>query len=204
MLTGDNRTTAAYVAMALGIDDFQAELLPEDKVRLVNQTRQEVRRRAAPGALALTPRGAARIARGVGVIGDGVNDAPALAAADVSIAIGSIGSDAALESADIVLLNDNLLVIPWAVRLSRRTRAIVLFNIALALTIIAGMGLATLIGSRLGWNVPLSVAVLAHEGGTLLVVANSLRLLLIPAPRAVGGDALEEVPDLEPAAIAAT
>jgi Cd2+/Zn2+-exporting ATPase len=161
MLTGDNRVTAAQVAGQLGIDQWEAELLPEDKVRTVESLKRTLPR-----------------ARGVGVIGDGVNDAPALAAADASIAIGSIGSDAALESADIVLLNDDLTVIPWAVRLARRTRAIIAFNLALALSVIAGMGAAVLVGSRIGRDVPLPIAVLAHEGGTLLVVMNSLRLLM--------------------------
>lgn len=170
MLTGDNPITAAHVAKLLGIDQWDAELLPEDKVRLLEEMKRETA--ARPGTKP----------RGVGVIGDGVNDAPALAAADVSIAIGSIGSDAALESADIVLLNDDLLVIPWAVRLARRTRAVVTFNIVLALGIIAGMATAVLVGSRTGWDVPLPIAVLAHEGGTLLVVLNSLRLLVSRRP----------------------
>ncbi len=168
MLTGDNRVTAAHVANAVGIDQWDAELLPEDKVRFVEAMKRE--RRSQPGRR-----------RAVGVIGDGVNDAPALAAADASIAIGSIGSDAALESADIVLLGDDLTAVPWAVRLARRARAIVLFNILLAGGIIVAMAIATLVGSRLGRPVPLPIAVLAHEGGTLLVVANSLRLLLAPA-----------------------
>jgi Cd2+/Zn2+-exporting ATPase len=195
MLTGDNRATAGHVAAQLGIDSYAAELLPEVKVRFL----------AALTGAARAPAGGGGRARGVGVIGDGVNDAPALAAADVSVAIGSIGSDAALESADIVLLNDNLLVIPWAVRLARLTRGIIVFNIALALAVIAGMGVATLIGSRTGWDVPLSVAVLAHEGGTLLVVANSLRLLLAATPRSASGAALEDsfAAEPEPAAAAA-
>jgi Cd2+/Zn2+-exporting ATPase len=170
MLTGDNPVTAAHVAKLLGIDQIDAELLPEGKVRLLEELKHQTAARTGTKL------------RGVGVIGDGVNDAPALAAADVSIAIGSIGSDAALESADIVLLNDDLLVIPWAVRLARRTRAVVLFNIILALSIIGGMAAAVVIGSRTGWNVPLPIAVLAHEGGTLLVVLNSLRLLVSRKP----------------------
>jgi Zn2+/Cd2+-exporting ATPase len=187
MLTGDNRITAGQIAGQLGIDQWEAELLPEDKVRIMQALRQERRTSALPaGPLAtlatLTPTGARRVARGVGVIGDGVNDAPALAAADVSIAIGSIGSDAALESADIVLLNEDLTAIPWAVQLSRRTRAIVLFNIILALSVIVLMGVATLVLSHAGWLMPLWAAVLAHEGGTLLVVLNSLRLLGARAP----------------------
>jgi len=174
MLTGDNSVTAAYVAGQLGIDQWDAELLPEDKVRIVEEMKAAAHQHGSGSA--------AKHKRGVGVIGDGVNDAPALAAADVSIAIGSIGSDAALESADIVLLNDDLMVVPWAVRLARRARGIVMFNIALALSIIGGMGLAVLIGSRVGWDIPLPIAVLAHEGGTLLVVLNSLRLLLMAQP----------------------
>ena len=163
MLTGDNETTAAYVAQRVGVDAFDAGLLPADKVRIV----QEMKAAADPP----TP---------VAVVGDGVNDAPALAAADVSIAIGSVGSDAALESADIVLLGDDLMAVPWAIRLARRARGIVAFNLAVALAVIAFMAGITLAGSLMGYRLPLPVAVLAHEGGTLLVVLNSLRLLLTP------------------------
>lgn len=159
MLTGDNRVTAELVATELGLDAWDAELLPEDKLTRVKATRP-------------SKTGAA-----VGVIGDGVNDAPALAAADVSIAIGSIGSDAALESADIVLLSDDLGEVPWAVRLARRVRRTIRANLVIALSVIVVMGLFTLVGSALGAPVPLGVGVLAHEGGTLLVVANSLLIL---------------------------
>ncbi|MCC6660839.1 MAG: cation-translocating P-type ATPase [Phycisphaerales bacterium] len=165
MLTGDNAITARTIAQRTGVDAFDAELLPQDKVRIV----QEMKHAATPP----TP---------VAVVGDGVNDAPALAAADVSIAIGSIGSDAALESADIVLLNDDLLTVPWAIRLARHARSVVAFNLAVALGTIAFMAGITLAGSLLGYRVPLSIAVLTHEGGTLLVVLNSLRLLLVPGP----------------------
>ena len=163
MLTGDNRATARAVADSLGLDRFHAELLPQDKVDAVAAIRKEIR--------ALDPRA------GVGVIGDGVNDAPALAAADVSIAIGSIGSEAALESADIVLLSDDLAVIPWAVALARRTRRTIHLNLSFALGAIVVMAVATLVGSRVGYRLPLWMGVLGHEGGTLLVVANSLLLL---------------------------
>jgi Cd2+/Zn2+-exporting ATPase len=173
MLTGDNRTTAAFVAKELGLDEFEAELMPADKLRLV----QEIKDR-------LAAEGAGRKKGGVAVIGDGVNDAPALAAADVSIAIGSIGSDAALESADIVLLNDDLSAVGWAMALARRARRTVTVNLAFALSVIFVMGVTTLVGSAIGRRVPLGVGVLAHEGGTLLVVANSLRLLIGPAFRA--------------------
>lgn len=171
MLTGDNRGTAAAVAESLGLDEFRAELLPQDKVDAVQGLK------SASG-----PRGSRRA---VGVIGDGVNDAPALAAADVAIAIGSIGSDAALESADIVLLADDLGVIPWAVRLARRTRRTILLNLTFALSAIGIMAIATLVGSRTGYPLPLWMGVLGHEGGTLLVVANSLLLLAARASAAV-------------------
>ncbi|HMN40982.1 MAG TPA: cation-translocating P-type ATPase [Phycisphaerales bacterium] len=168
MLTGDNKATAAAVAESLDLDRFHAECLPEDKLRLVGELRDEIRTTRKRG--------------GVGVIGDGVNDAPALAAADVSIAIGSIGSDAALESADIVLLSDDLGVVPWAVGLARRARRTIRLNLAVALGAIAVMAVATLVGPGLGHPLPLWLGVLGHEGGTLLVVANSLLLLAYRSP----------------------
>lgn len=166
MLTGDNRLTAQRVAELLELDQFDAELMPQDKLAAVAQMKLQQKERAR-GA---TP-------RGVAFIGDGVNDAPALAAADLGIAIGSIGSDAALESADIVLLSDELTAVPWAVRLARAARRTVLANLTLAVSIIVLMAIATLAGSYFNKPIPLSLGVLAHEGGTLLVVANSLRLL---------------------------
>jgi Zn2+/Cd2+-exporting ATPase len=167
MLTGDNRSTAFAVANQLGLDRFEAELLPEDKVRLIHEIKATAR--ASGGARA-----------GAGVIGDGVNDAPALAAADVSMAIGSIGSDAALESADIVLLSDDLRSVPWAVGLARRTTRTIAINLLLALGAIVVMAIITLVGSRTGHQVPLWMGVLTHEGGTILVVAHSLLLLGYP------------------------
>ena len=165
MLTGDADAAAERIATSLGLDAWDASLKPEDKVRLVEATREVIR--------AESPRA------GVGFVGDGVNDAPALAAADVSIAIGTIGSDAAMESADIVLLSDDLRRVPWAIDLTRRCRAVILVNLTLALTVIVVMSLATLIGSLINRPVPLGLGVLAHEGGTVLVVANSLRLLVL-------------------------
>lgn len=163
MLTGDNRVTAARVAKSLGLDEFEAELMPADKVQQVKELKARVH--------------AERPKAGVAVIGDGVNDAPALAAADASIAIGSIGTAAALESADSVLLSSSLSTIPWAIELARQCRRTIAVNFAFALSVITLMGIATLIGSRIGLRVPMSLGVVAHEGGTLLVVANSLRLL---------------------------
>jgi Cd2+/Zn2+-exporting ATPase len=184
MLTGDNRVTARRVAEALGLDRWDAELLPQDKVAAV----EEMKRGARAG--------------GVGVIGDGVNDAPALATSDVSIAIGSIGSDAALESADIVLLRDDLTAVAWAVRLARRARRTIKINFTIALGAIVVMATAALVGSRTGWTMPMWMAVLGHEGGTLLVVLNSLRLLLTPADAvAAHAEAEQAAPD---SALAAT
>lgn len=173
MLTGDNSATAKSVADSLGIDRWTAEMLPKDKVDAVAALKAEVRADASR----------ARGRRAVGVIGDGVNDAPALSAADVSIGIGSIGSDAALESADIVLLSDDLSVVPWALGLARRARATITINLVFALSAIAIMAIAVLAGSRLGWDPPLWMGVLGHEGGTLLVVANSLLILAARGPR---------------------
>jgi Cd2+/Zn2+-exporting ATPase len=163
MLTGDNRVTAARVAESLRLDGFDAELLPQDKL----------------DAVAEMKRAGVRVA----VIGDGVNDAPALAAADVAVGIGTIGTAAALESSDVVLLSDNLATIPWAIRLARRARRTVKLNMVFAVSVIGLMAVATLVGSIVGKVVPLSFGVLAHEGGTLLVVLNSLLLLGYGGPQ---------------------
>ncbi|MBK7406321.1 MAG: cation-translocating P-type ATPase [Phycisphaerales bacterium] len=163
MLTGDDEVVAKRVAEELGLDAYDASLLPEQKVAAVEAMKREHAGRSTRS--------------GIAVIGDGVNDAPALAAADVSIAVGSIGSDAALESADIVLLSDDLTRVPWALRLARATRKTVAVNLVFALSVIVVMGLVVVIGSRTGLKVPMAVGVLAHEGGTVAVVLNSIRLL---------------------------
>lgn len=162
MLTGDDEIVARRIAEELGLDAYDAQLLPEQKVAAVEAMKRE-------------RRGGRR--RGVAVIGDGVNDAPALAAADVSIAVGSIGSDAALESADIVLLSEDLARVPWALRLARETRRTVAVNILFAATVIGAMGVVVVVGSLLGVRVPMALGVVAHEGGTVAVVLNSIRLL---------------------------
>lgn len=169
MLTGDHTVTATRVGQALGLDEVHAEMLPQGKLDAVAQYKARLREQGRRG-------------QGVAVIGDGVNDAPALASADVAMAIGTIGTAAALESADAVLLNDDLSAIPWAIRLARRTRRIVLANLTFALSIIVLMGAGVLVGSLTGHDVPLAIGVLAHEGGTIVVVANSLRLLWTPGP----------------------
>jgi Cd2+/Zn2+-exporting ATPase len=152
MLTGDQLTTAQAVATRLGVDVVHAGLLPHEKVTAVQSLRH------AHGVIAM--------------VGDGVNDAPALAVADVGIAMGVIGSDAALETADVALMTDELPKIAYALRLSRATvrniRANIVISLALkaAFLVLAMAGLATL------W-----MAVIADSGTSLIVVANAMRLL---------------------------
>ena len=152
MLTGDTAQTARTVAELLGIDREYAELLPEDKltkIREMNSGRNKV-----------------------AMVGDGINDAPALAAANVGIAMGGAGSHAAIEAADVALMADDLIMLPYAVSLSRKARRIIQQNIAFALfTVII------LIGGALLNKVTLATGVLGHEGSALLVIANSMRLL---------------------------
>ena len=150
MLTGDNRGTAGAIAAAIGVDEMQAELLPDDKVRIVREL-------AAGGAV-------------VAFVGDGVNDAPALAAASVGIAMGAAGTDVALETADVALMADDLTALARAMRLARKTRGIVKQNIGFSLAIKA-IFLVLAVG---GWAT-LWMAVAADMGASLLVVANGLR-----------------------------
>ncbi len=178
MLTGDNQQTAAGVAGRVGIDEFHAEMLPEDKVTHMERIRDRIN--GGTG--------------GVGLVGDGINDSPALAAADVSLAIGSIGSDAALESADIVLLAEDLRTIPWGVRLARSARRTITINLTFALSAIGLMALATLVGSLIGRPLPLWMGVLGHEGGTMLVVGHSLLLLTRAGPKLTAGRPSETAP----------
>lgn len=151
MLTGDNETTARTIAASVGIDEVRAELSPEDKSTIVRELV------ASHGH--------------VGMVGDGVNDAPALAAASVGIAMGTAGSDVALETADVALMADDLSKLTEALRIGRRTRTIVRQNIVLSLIILAVLVPGSLIGAF-----TLPVAVLAHELSELFVIANGLRL----------------------------
>jgi len=152
MLTGDNRVTAEAVARQVGIDEVHAELLPEDKVKKIEELV------ARYGVVAM--------------VGDGVNDAPALARANLGIAMGAIGSDAAIETADIALMTDDVSKLPWLVRHSRRTIAIIRQNIAFSLGIKALFMALNFAGMASLWG-----AIAADTGASLLVVLNGLRLL---------------------------
>ena len=152
MLTGDNSATAAAIAQATGVDEVRTELLPRDKVTAVEELV------AAYGAVAM--------------VGDGVNDAPAMARATVGIAMGAAGSDAAIETADIALMSDDLQKLPWLVRHSRRALRIIRQNIALALGVKAVFVVLTFWGWASLW-----AAIAADMGVSLLVIFNALRLL---------------------------
>lgn len=154
MLTGDRRHAAEAVARELGVTEVRAHLTPEQKVAAV----QELGREAG--------------GRKVAMVGDGVNDAPCLAAADVSVAMGARGSDAALEQAEIILMHDRIENFLAALRLSQRARAVIRQNLTISLGVVIVMVIATAVGA-----VPLAVGVAAHEGSTLIVCLNSLRLL---------------------------
>ncbi len=161
MLTGDNERAARAIARQAGIDEVRAGLLPEQKLAAIEGLMAQY------GAVAM--------------VGDGVNDAPALATATVGVAMGAAGTDVALETADVVLMADDLTKLPYAIELSRRTRRIIRQNLTFALGVIA-----VLVGFALAGEVPLPVGVVGHEGSTIVVVANGLRLLAGGA-RPLGG-----------------
>lgn len=155
MLTGDNRCTAATVARTLGVDAFHAELLPEDKVRLL----EEIQSASGRGAK-------------VAFVGDGINDAPVIARADVGVAMGALGTDAAIETADVVLMTDSPLKMVEAVAIARQTRTIVWQNIVMALSIkVVFVALGTM-GMASMWE-----AVFADMGVALAAILNSTRML---------------------------
>ena len=150
MLTGDNSVTARAVAHELDIDEVRADLTPEEKVEAITQLER------AYGSIAM--------------VGDGINDAPALAQATVGIAMGTAGTDAALEAADVALMADDLSKVPFALRLSKKARRISAQNIAFSLLV-----LGVLIPSALGGLLTVVAAVFFHEASELLAVANGLR-----------------------------
>lgn len=152
MLTGDNAATARAVAAEVGIDEVRAELLPEDKVTAIEELVAQYDT--------------------VAMIGDGVNDAPAMARAHFGIAMGAVGSDAAIETADIALMTDDIGKVPWLIGHSRRTMSIIKQNIGLSLATKAVFVVATAFGMASMWG-----AIAADVGVSLIVVANALRLL---------------------------
>jgi len=158
MLSGDNARVAQSIAASVGIKEVRAPLLPDGKVK-------EIRTLAArPG--------------GVAMVGDGVNDAPALAAASVGVAMGGTAADATLETADVVLLDDSLTRLPFAVGLARRASRVIRQNVLLSL----GVSTVLVVASAFGWT-SIAQAVVLHEGSTLLVVGNALLLLRHPLGR---------------------
>jgi Cd2+/Zn2+-exporting ATPase len=152
MLTGDNPRVAAKIAAKAGVDEFHAGLLPQDKVTVL----KALQNKYGP----------------VAMVGDGVNDAPSLATADIGIAMGGGGTDVAIETADVVLMSDDLHKIPFAIGLARRAEKIVWQNLVFAMAVIV-----ILTASAFGARLPLPLGVLGHEGSTVLVVLNGLRLL---------------------------
>jgi len=153
LLTGDNATVANTLGTALGVDEVRAELLPHQKVEAI----KDLQARYGP----------------VAMVGDGVNDAPALATAALGVAMGAAGTDVALESADVLLMGDDLGRLPGALALARRARRIIRQNLVFAFAV-----MATLMVLAIAGNIALPLGVVGHEGSTLLVVANGLRLLM--------------------------
>ncbi|PTL75869.1 cation-translocating P-type ATPase [Vitiosangium sp. GDMCC 1.1324] len=172
MLSGDNARVARSIAAQVGLDEARAPLMPADKVTAVKELGRE---------------------RAVAMVGDGVNDAPALAAAAVGVAMGGAGSDAALETADVVLMSDDLSRLPFALELARKATGVMRQNLVIALGVSAVLIVAAVLGLT-----KISQAVVLHEGSTLLVVFNGLRLLAFrprtPAP------ALEPTAGIQPTA----
>ena len=151
MLTGDNQHTANAIAQQVGIDLARGDLLPQDKLNAVESLGQECI---------------------VGMVGDGINDAPALACSHIGFAMGAMGTDTAIETADVALMDDDLNKIPVFVRLSRATHSVLIRNISMALVIKSTFLILTLAGLGSMW-----MAVFADVGASLLVVGNGLRLL---------------------------
>ncbi len=154
MITGDNARVGQVIGQQAGVDAVYADLMPEDKVYALHQLTREVGH--------------------VAMVGDGINDAPALAAAEVGIAMGAAGTDVALETADLVLMGDKLELIPYAIKLSKKARRVVWQNITFAIGVIIVLILSAFI-----IDLPLPLGVMGHEGSTVIVVLNGLITLLI-------------------------
>ncbi len=154
MLTGDNRATADAVAQSTGVDEYRAELLPEDKVAAVESMSAEFRNMA--------------------MVGDGINDAPAMATSGFGVAMGGMGTDVAIETADVALMSDDLAKLPWLIEHSRRTLRTIKVNVAFAL----GLKAAFIVLALFGWAT-LWMAIAADMGASLIVIFNGLRLLQV-------------------------
>ena len=152
MMTGDNEITAQKVSTEIGIDEYYADLLPEDKVRLAGELKRKYGNTA--------------------MVGDGINDAPALTATNVGIAVGTAGNDIAIEAADVALMGSDLKAVPYLLKLGRKASTRIKFNIALALAVKALMIVLGAVGL-----IPLWFAVIGDDGLTLLIIANALPLL---------------------------
>jgi len=165
MLTGDNKAVAANIAKELGINEVHSDLLPEQKVEIIHGLAKE-------GKIAM--------------VGDGVNDAPALATATVGVAMGAGGTDVALETADVVLMSSDLSKLPFILKLGRQAEQIVRQNVIFSVSVIVTLVLLTLVVPFFvpGFQLPLPMGVVGHEGSTLIVVLNGLRLLALK-PRAL-------------------
>jgi Cd2+/Zn2+-exporting ATPase len=159
MLTGDNETTARAIAAEAGVDRVVADVRPDEKAAQIRALQAE--------------------GRAVAMVGDGVNDAPALAAADIGIAMGAAGTDAALETADVALMSDDLMAVPGFFRLGRATVRNIRANVAVALGLKAAFLALAVAGVATLW-----MAVAADMGASLLVIANGLRLLRPDSRRA--------------------
>jgi Cd2+/Zn2+-exporting ATPase len=155
MLSGDSESVAKNVAKRLGIDEFYAELLPDQKVAQLDKLKEDPKR---DGSIVF--------------VGDGMNDAPVLIHADLGIAMGGLGSDAAIEAADVVVMDDDIRRIPLALRIAKFTRNIVLQNIVFALSVKGAFIILGSIGVANMWE-----AVIADVGVSLLAVMNSLRTI---------------------------
>jgi Cd2+/Zn2+-exporting ATPase len=151
MISGDNQQVADAVAKVVGLTEAKGDLMPDQKVDAIKQLRKDYGK--------------------VAMVGDGVNDAPAMANSTVGIAMGAAGSDVALEAADVALMGDDLSQLPFVVGLSRQTSRIIKQNLWVSLGVVTVLIPATIFGLNIG------TAVLFHEGSTLIVVVNALRLL---------------------------
>jgi len=160
MLTGDNRDVAEAIGLEAGVTKVFSELLPDEKVAVIKRLQNE-----APTLM----------------VGDGINDAPALASADIGVAMGVTGTDAALETADLVLMGDRLSRLPFALEIARRAKRTVKQNVAFSLGVMLILVVLTVVVPLFvrGFQLPLPLGVVGHEGSTLLVVANGLRLLAL-------------------------